>query len=136
MIPLEEFRSENKEIKDLCTILGVSIEQYKLRNNSIVCELLDRFAERVTAHLSHEDRSIYRDLLKQHTQEATSVADKFLGNTQELRRIFNEYRRDWCRKPHSEAEHAKYVDESREMFRLVCDRIEFEENKIFPYFEK
>lgn len=135
MIPLEEFRAENSEIKDLCNILNFSVDQYSLRDNIVVCELFERFVDRVKDHLIHEDRSIYRDLLKKHTQEADHVADHFLGNTQELKRIFNEYTRDWCRKPHTERDHAKYVDESKEMFRLVCDRITFEENKIFPYFE-
>ncbi len=135
MIPIDEFSAENREIKDLCNILGVSIDQYSLRNNSIVCELLERFVNKVRAHLSHEDRSVYRDLLKRHTHEADVLADHFLGNTQELKRIFNVYKRDWCTKPHSEAQHVKYVEESREIFKLVCDRIAFEENKIFPYFK-
>jgi len=135
MIPLEEFRAENREIKDLCNILNLSVDQYSLRHNSVVCELIDRFADRVHAHLIHEDRSIYRDLLKKHTSEANHVADRFLGNTQELKRIFNEYQRCWCRKPHSENDHAQYVDDSKDMFKMVCDRIEFEEQKIFPYFE-
>ena len=135
MIPLAEFRAENSEIKDLCNILNVSVETYELRNNSIVCELLDRFVQRVTDHLTHEDRSIYRDLLKQHSGDADLVADHFLGNTQELKRIFNEYKRDWCRKPHNEQAHSEYVNESKSMFKMVCERIEFEESKIFPYFE-
>ena len=135
MIPVEEFRAENQEIRDLCNILGMTVDMYSLRSNSVVCELIDRFADRVSEHLAHEDRSIYRDLLKKHTHEADMIADKFLGNTQELKRIFNDYKRGWCRKPHSEAVHAKYVDESKQMFKLVCDRIDFEEQKIFPHFE-
>ena len=135
MIPIEEFRAENSEIRDLCNILGMSVDKYSLRNNSVVCELIERFADRVTAHLAHEDRSIYRDLLKKHTHEADMIADKFLGNTQQLKNIFNDYKRGWCGKPHSEAAHVKYVDESRHIFRLVCDRIDFEEDKIFPHFE-
>ncbi len=135
MIPIEEFRAENREIKDLCTLLTASIEDYSLRQNSVVCELLDRFVARVKAHLIHEDRSIYGDLLKMHTPKARNVANHFLGNTQELKRIFNAFSRDWCRKPHPEKEHAKYIKETKEIFRLICDRIEFEENKIFPYFE-
>ena len=135
MIPIEEFRAENKEIRDLCNILGLSVDKYSLRHNSIVCELIGRFADRVSEHLAHEDRSIYRDLLKKHTSEADKLADKFLGNTQELKKIFNSYKRGWCLKPHSETMHAKYVDESLGMFKLVCDRIDFEENKIFPHFE-
>jgi len=136
MIPLKEFRDENAEIKDLCHILDISVDQYSLRKNTVVCELLDRFADRVNAHLRHEDRSIYQELLKEHTQEAKIMADHLMGNTQELRRIFNGYKHDWCRKPHSEKEHVKYVDDSKRIFRLVCDRITFEEDKIFPHFEK
>jgi hemerythrin-like domain-containing protein len=132
MIPIEEFKSENKEIRDLCNILGISLNQYTLRHNTIVCELLERFITQVMAHLTHEDRSVYQDLLKQHTTDANKIADKFLGNTLELRRIFNEYNRGWCRKPHKEQDHAKYVEESSEIFRLVCERLNFEEEKIFP----
>jgi hemerythrin superfamily protein len=133
MLPLEELSSENRELKDLCTILGVSIDQCSLRNNSIICELLERFVSKVKDHLAHEDRSIYRDLLKKHTPDADLLADHFLGNTQELKRIFNKYSRGWCDKPHSEENHVKFVEESREIFRLVCDRIAFEESKIFPF---
>lgn len=136
MIPLEEFKTENKEIRDLCNILGVTVDHFSLRNNRIVCELQDRFADCVTAHLEHEDRSIYRDLLKSHTRESDQLADKFLGNTQQLKTIFNEYKKGWCRKPHKEKDHSKYVDESRAIFKTVCDRINFEEEMIFPHFEK
>ena len=78
---------------------------------------------------------MYRDLLKQHSQDSDRIAQQFLGNTQELKRIIGEYRRGWCRKNHGEAEHAKYAEESREIFRLVCDRLNFEEQTIFPLFE-
>jgi len=135
MIPLVEFRAENRAIKDLCTILGMTIDQHGLRRNSIVCELMDRFVVSVNGHLAHEDRSIYGELLKQHTKEANAIADKFLGNTQELKRIFNTYTHDWCRKQHSKSQHDEYAEESREMFRLVCKRLDFEEEKIFPHFE-
>jgi len=136
MIPIEEFKNENREIRDLCDILSVSIDQYSLRKNNVVCELLERFADRVNQHLMHEDRSVYRDLLQQHTHEADVLADHFLGNTQELKRIFKEYTHGWCSTPHAEEQQIKYVEESRHMFRLVCERITFEEEKIFPYFEK
>lgn len=135
MIPLEEFRAENNEIRDLCAILDVSVDRSELKDNSIVCELLERFAEKVNAHLAHEDRLVYSDLLKKHTKEADAIADKFLGNTQELKRIFSGYARHWCKGEHSEQTHAKFLQESHQIFRLVCERLDFEEQKIFPVFE-
>ncbi len=136
MIPVDEFRAENREIRDLCEILNLAVSEYRLQNNAILCELLDRFLARVNEHLTHEDRSVYRDLLKQHTEDGDRIAQKFLGNTQELKRIIGEYRRGWCRKNHSEEEHERYARESQEIFRLVCDRLNFEEETIFPLFSR
>lgn len=48
MIPLEEFRAENNEIRDLCAILDVSVDRSELKDNSIVCELLERLPRRST----------------------------------------------------------------------------------------
>ena len=134
MIALEEFQKENAEIFDLCQVLGTLIDQYTLRKNPIVCELLDRFIDRVGKHLRHEDRSVYGDLLAQRTPEAKRLASHFLGNTQELKRICKSYEKDWCHHPHTEKEHAVYVKESQQIFKLVCDRIDFENDKIFPVF--
>ena len=97
MIPITEFRAENAEIRDLCTILSLAIGEYDLRQNMIVCELIERFVDSVNSHLIHEDRSIYRDLLSKHTPEASHIADHFLGNTQELKRIFKTYAKGWCK---------------------------------------
>lgn len=134
MIPVEEFRKENSEIRELSNLLNHVVEDYSLINNSVVCELLDRFTRCVTQHLEHEDRSIYRDLMKKHTADADHLADLFLGNTRELKRIFNTYKRDWCKTPHKESDHQEYISESQQIFKMVNERLDFEENKIFPVF--
>lgn len=135
MIPLEEFEKENKEITDLCEVLSKLVQDHALRSNLVVCELFDRFMSRVNEHIAHEDRVIYGDLLAKHTPEADKLASHFLGNTQELKRICNSYKKDWCRAPHAEEDHDQYIKDSMDIFKLVCDRIEFETNKIFPIFK-
>jgi hemerythrin-like domain-containing protein len=135
MIPVEEFRSENKEILDLCRVLNILILDYELRKNPIVCELLDRFLDRVNQHISHEDRSVYGDLLAKHTDEASKLASHFLGNTQELKRIIKSYKKDWCQSDYEKEQHENYVKETKSIIKLVCDRIDFENEKIFPVFE-
>jgi len=135
MIPLAEFKAENTEIKELCALLSITVDHTDFNSNSIVRELMDRFTKRVSDHLTHEDRSVYKDLLKKHTPEADKIAERFVANTIELKRVFSQYKRDWCIKTHSDSKHEAYAKESKEMFRLVCDRISFEESKIFPHFE-
>lgn len=135
MIPLAEFRAENTEIKELCSLLNITVDHIDFKDNAIVCELMTRFTTCVSDHLMHEDRSVYKDLLQKHTPEADKIAERFVANTIELKRVFNEYKRDWCAKTHSDKKHNEYAKESKEIFKLVCDRITFEEEKIFPHFE-
>lgn len=134
MIPIKELQAENAEITDLCTVLNTLLADQETINSPIVCELLIRFTKAVNAHLEHEDRSVYSDLLAEHTDEARKLADRFLNNTHELRRLFKGYEKDWCKSGFNGRHKAAFVDESREMFRLVCDRVEFENQKIFPIF--
>ncbi|TNG00358.1 MAG: hypothetical protein EP297_03895 [Gammaproteobacteria bacterium] len=136
MIPLAEFRSENNEILDLCRVVNVLIIDYELRKNPVVCELLDRFLDRVDAHIMHEDRSIYGDLLAKHTAEANKLASHFLGNTQELKRVMKDYKKSWCKADYEKEKHEGYVKETQSIIKLVCDRIDFENHKIFPIFEE
>lgn len=135
MIPVEEFQKENDKIIELCEVLKILVQNEDLRSNGVVCELLDGFMSRVGKHMAHEDRSIYGDLLAQHTPEAKRLASHFLGNTQELKRICKSYKKDWCQSSQSESDHDQYVKDSMDIFRLVCDRIDFETNKIFPIFK-
>ena len=136
MISLAELEKENKEITELCAVLGTLIQDHSLHSNTVVCDLLDRFMSLVNSHLTHEDRTIYGDLLAKHTAEADKLASHFLGNTQELKRICKSYKKDWCRTPRSEEDQDQYTKESMDIFRLVCDRIEFETSKIFPILKK
>ena len=136
MIPVEEFEKENQEIIEICVVLRTLVKDHALRTNTIVCDLMGRFMDRVEKHIAHEDRIVYGDLLAQHTAEADKLASHFLGNTQELKRITKSFKKDWCQTPHNADEHDKYIDGTMDIFKLVCDRIEFETNKIFPFLAK
>lgn len=131
MIPVEELRSENDAIKDLSNVLSNLVTNHSLRTNSIFCELLQRFQDKLDAHLKHEARSIYPTLLNHDDKHIKQIANAFLSNTHELERILSKYVKRWCHQITTE-NHEEFEKETLDMFRLVNERIQMEESHLFP----
>ena len=131
MVPIEELRSENDAIKDLSDVLSNLVSNHTLRTNAVFCELLQRFHENLDSHLKHEARSIYPELLSHGSENIKQIAKQFLSNTHELERITSKYVKRWCSHINTE-NHTEFENETMEVFRLVNERIELEENHLFP----
>lgn len=131
MIPLDELRRENEELGQLCEALAVLIEGVSMRN-PVVQELVDRFVGKVGAHMAHESRSLYGELLAHGDKHARHVAEQFLDSTHALNRIFSRYGKRWCEFC-DKGEHAEQVrTDTKEVMRLVQARIALETERLFP----
>ncbi len=136
MYSLDELKAQNQEISDLCAVLSVLVEQKSLHNNPFVCELMARFKEKVWLHLVFEDNTIYSALSRHDNSSVSGVAKDFHDSARELKKRFSSYVRRWCNASIGESEHAELVAESRKIFQLINDRVEFENEKMFPLVSK
>lgn len=134
MISLEEFQKENEQILNLCEVLNVLLDEKKLCNNTIVYELADRFLAQIDNHLSHEVKSVYSDLLAEHTSEGKQLANQFLTNTHELQRICSQYKKTWKGKSPNK-NYENFCNDTLEITKLMCKRVLLENDKIFPHFQ-
>ena len=134
MVPVNEFREENQEISDLSAVLSTLLTNEKIVANPIVCELFDRFHGKLSAHLNHEDRCAYGDLLRHRGKDASKLASEFLENTHELRKIVSRYNRKWCNGK-GETDPSAFKQETTDLFGLVSQRLHLEETKLFPILE-
>lgn len=127
---VEELKNENYEIKELSVLLSNLISNQSLRTNSVFCELLQRFQNNLDNHLKHEARSIYPELLNHNNKDINKVANDFLSNTHELERIKSKYVKRWCHNANSDNQDA-FENETKEIFKLVDERIQMEESVLF-----
>lgn len=77
------------------------------------------------------------ELLSYDDKNVNEVASKFIDNTHQLRIILSSYVMRWChatRGVDDSTGHDVFLDETREIFRLVNDRMNLEKNKLFPLF--
>lgn len=130
-----ELQIENKEISDNIEVLYCLISHNELRGNPVFCNLLKGFSDSVNNHLKHEGRTAYKDLLSQSDKNANEVANQFLNNTSQLNKIMNDYAKHWCKAPHDFNTNEAFIEETKNIFRLVTERITLEEKKLFPYIQ-
>lgn len=133
MINIEELQKENENIINLYTVLSILVGNASdLRTNPVFCELLDRFSSDINAHLLHEDRAVYGDLLKHADKKVNELASQFMSNTRELKRLLGSFTKRWCGANLGSDSQDRFVEETLEIFRLVEKRIDLENNKLFP----
>jgi hemerythrin-like domain-containing protein len=132
MISIEELEKENQEIIHLGSILSTLVDKPELRSNPVFCELLHRFMEKINAHLTHEARSVYSDLLSHKDLQINNAASQFISNAHELEKILNGYTRRWCVPIPAVEKHSEFIQETNTIFRLLNERITMESDHLFP----
>jgi hemerythrin-like domain-containing protein len=134
MQTLDDYRSNHAELRqmidDLQSIL--TPELLKVRPNAKTAyDLLCDLGERVKRHLADEDRSIYPSLLIHEDPRVKSIAWGFISGEKPLRKTFDDYHRKWLK--HTDYKFPEeFLDETREVFSMLTQRIEREEQVLFP----
>jgi len=97
------------------------------------------YAAKVREHIEWVDRDLCGKLISYPDQTVKNTADRFLSGSTEIKRIFNQYLKDWCSEPHRRLtirDHAEILKETEQMFALVLDRIQRETEHLYPLIRK
>ena len=135
MYTLDELKKQNQEITQLCEVLAVLVEHPHLHNNPVVCELMSRFKEKVWLHLVFEDNTLYQELARHDDETTRRIVQEFHDSARALKKRFSTYLRRWCQPEVSDSEHEELLRESREIFNLIRNRVQYEDEHIFPLLE-
>jgi hemerythrin-like domain-containing protein len=138
MQTLEDFRTHHREIRAMIVRLErlLTAEQLQVRPNAMVAhQLICHLAERVKQHLAEEDRGLYPALLVHEDPRIKSIAWGFISGERPLRRLFEAYRQRWLADCELRFEPA-FLSETRDMLGLIQDRIQREEQTLFPRLEQ
>ncbi|OOZ39629.1 hypothetical protein BOW53_10825 [Solemya pervernicosa gill symbiont] len=89
-------------------------------------------SDKVIAHLTLEDAALYSNLLDHDDKGVNEMATRYLNGARELKRLFTSYERTWCKPAEKKnRDHGKFAEETREIFRLVMERISKEDHEFF-----
>lgn len=134
MQSLSSYRSRHAEltqmIEDLHSIL--TPEMLRIRPNAktayqLLCDLSDKVKE----HLSEEDRGLYPTLLIHEDPKVKSIAWGFISGEKPLRKTFDDYYKKWLKNCDFNFTE-EFLQETTEIFDMLNNRIEREEQVLFP----
>lgn len=137
MVSFEELHEQNHKITELSNVLSTLICDRSVIDNEITGELFFRYVDSVKEHFDIENKHLISELLQGHNQDSKNMANLFLSGASEIRRLFDKYLKNWCKKGGLRVgEHEKFVNETEEMLELVLKRIEDETEKLYPLIRK
>lgn len=139
MLTYDELNAQNDHITELSNVLRLLLTDRFLCDSSITAELFCRFVERVRDHLEITDRKLYTQLLTSGDSHVTTVANRFMGGSKEIKRIFAEFVKKWCNMKKQQlmvADYDEFASITDEMFDMVLDRIQDEVEHLYPLLRK
>ncbi len=134
MQTLDGYRSSHAELRQMIDDLRTLTvpEQLRIRPNAKTAyQLLCDLAQKVKQHLAEEDKQLYPNLLIHDDPKVKSIAWGFISGEKPLRRTFDEYYKRWLKNCDFNFTD-EFLEETNEIFDMLSDRIEREEQILFP----
>ena len=135
MTTYHELHQQIHEITEISNVFLYLIENRKMCDTQITCELFFDYVQKVQNHLEVEDKSLYTVILKGGDDAARKTAEKFLSGSKEIKRIFRDYMKKWSHRKRHEliiSNYDEFVADTREIFELVMDRFQDETEQLYP----
>ncbi len=134
MITFEELNAQSHEITELSNVLSYLLASRDMCDSKICCDLFYRYDDRIHQHLDMVDHT-YSPLLSSSNADINNTAKRFMGASQEIRRIFAQYSKRWCEKRKHTlhiGNHEKFIEETNGIFELMLNRIQDEVENLYP----
>jgi len=139
MVSYQELHQQNHRITELTNILQHLLGDRSLCDSKVTCGLFFDYVNAVKEHMAVTDSGMYSKLLGSGDQKLNNVANRFMGGSREINRIFSAYLKRWCKVKRKELvirEYDAFMQDTQEMFEIVLDRIQDETEHLYPAVRK
>ncbi len=139
MITYQQLHEQIHQITEISNVFLYLIDNRKMCDTQITCDLFFDYVEKVKEHLDIEDKTLYTIILKGGDDKARKTAENFLSGSVEIKRIFQDYLKKWSRKGKHKlviANYDEFTRETRDMFELVLNRFQDETEQLYPLARK
>ena len=136
MLTYDDVNKQNDKITELTNVLTFLLSDRALYDTQVISDLFFELVREVEDHLKTQDKFVYRILLATPDQKVRNLSNKFMSGGVEIKRVFSEYLKTWCGRKKCKQlfikDHVVFVRETEEMFELILNRIQDEQEKLFP----
>jgi hypothetical protein len=135
MTAFSKLHAQNHKITELSNVFLYLVQNREMCDTETACDVFFEYTAKVKEHMELVDRELCSRLISYPDQKIKNTADRFLSGSTEIKRIFNDYLKQWCsesRRHLTIRDHGEFLSETEQMFRLVLDRIQRETEHLYP----
>jgi hypothetical protein len=135
MVAFAQLHAQNHKITEISNVFHYLIQERSMCDTQIACDLFFNYSRQVREHMELVDKELCGRLISHPDQTVKNTADRFLSGSSEIKRIFADYLKDWCSERQKELkikDHQRFVNDTKQMFDLVLDRIQRETEHLYP----
>ncbi|ESQ12005.1 MAG TPA: hypothetical protein DDY14_06620 [Chromatiaceae bacterium] len=139
MTAFSKLHAQNHKITELSNVFLYLVQNREICDTQTACDVFFEYSAKVKEHIELVDRELCSKLISYPDQSVKNTADRFLSGSNEIKRIFNQYLRDWCNESRRQLtirNHEAFLTETEQMFALVLDRIQRETEHLYPLMRK
>ncbi|MBK5968015.1 MULTISPECIES: hypothetical protein [Thiorhodovibrio] len=139
MIAFSQLHAQNHKITELSNIFLYLVQNREMCDTATACDVFFEYTSKVKEHIELVDRELCGRLISYPDQSVKNTASRFLSGSTEIKRIFNNYLKEWCSEPQRRLrirDHQYFLSETEQMFGLVLDRIQRETEHLYPLLRK
>ncbi|KAA6186593.1 hypothetical protein F2Q65_04235 [Thiohalocapsa marina] len=139
MTAFSKLHAQNHKITELSNVFLYLVQSREMCDTETACDVFFEYSSKVREHMELVDRELCGKLISYPDQSMKNTADRFLSGSTEIKRIFNDYLKEWCNETHRHLtirDHQEFLEETEHMFRLVLDRIQRETEHLYPLVRK
>ncbi len=137
MITYKDLHEQIHNITEISNVFLYLIEERSMCDTQITCDLFFDYVGKVRKHLEVQENYLYSAILTNGDENARKVAENFMSGSKEIRRIFQQYMKNWAlggNKGHKLVigNYDEFRKETEEVFSLVLKRIQDETEHLYP----
>jgi len=139
MTAFSKLHAQNHKITELSNVFLYLVQSREMCDTDTACDVFFEYSTKVKEHIELVDRELCSRLISYPDQAVKNTADRFLSGSTEIKRIFNQYLKDWCNESRHHLtirNHEEFLKETEQMFALVLDRIQRETEHLYPLIRK
>ena len=136
MISYKELNEQNHRITELSNVMRYLLKDRSMCDTDTCCELFHRYVDMVQEHIDTVEKNMYSDLLRSSDERANNTVKNFMSGSVEVKKIINEFTKQWCPVKTSGdlmiRDHDEFLQDTDRLFDLVLQRILDETEHLYP----
>lgn len=137
MVAIQSFREQHNELVQVVTEISGYLDGTKLQDDAqAVSSLLNKLTGKLKIHLRMEDTILYPQMINSSHDVAAKTAKQFQEEMGGLSKVYLDYAEKWNAARKIQGDLDGFLAETKQVFAALAQRIERENNDLYPLAEK